>query len=209
MHVDTASAYSVLVLKPDAGWVDQAGVVSLNCAPWALPGFGAPALPSVQGLEVLGSLGADIFQSQPMVFDVSRNEVRLGSSDGGVRADIELVQGVIVVKASFDGRPVRLLLDTGSSDSLWLGAPAKPGDQEVVTTDYLGRELRLYRGSVTLDLGRGPRTVPVFHAPSFPLLESLQMQLGTPLDGLLGLSSFSALGFSKFETGSSELRIVE
>ncbi len=95
-----------------------------------------------------------------------------------------------------DSRSLRLMIDTGAQDTLWLGEEGEPGDQVVTTTDATGAEIDLYYGDVDLEMaGEDAVTVPCFRAPSFPYFEQTVAALGGNLHGLLGLSSLRGRRF--------------
>jgi hypothetical protein len=202
LHFDTAAWATMVLLSGDGGWVADAGQARLGCRERSVAGYAGTvaSLPDVDGLPVLGSAGADLLIEIPALLDVAaRGWVRAPDADAlaaiadAVSPPHEQVQGVFLVRASFDGRPVRLLLDTGAGHSLWLGEPGRPGDIEHVTTDYFGNELRVHEGTVVLELGGEARTLPILRAPDFPLLDQLVEQLGGDIQGLLGLSAIAAL----------------
>jgi hypothetical protein len=214
LHVDTASASTLVLGAGDAGWVTDAGTVTMGCRAYSVAGFFGKfqALPDVDGLPVLGSAGADRFLEVPALLDVTgRRWIRgptaedLGPVAAGVDPPFEIVQGTLLVRASFDGRPVRVLVDTGAGHLLWLGEPGKLGDLETMFYDYLGNQVRAYEGHVMLDLGGETRRLPVLRVPSFPGLEALRDSLGGDLHGLLGLSAIDAM---QVDAERGVLRIV-
>jgi hypothetical protein len=152
LHLDSAGAYTLL-LTDAPGWVDDAGVVTLACDEVHLPGYGSlGALDPVGGVDVIGYLGADRLLDRVTLLDVAGRRLRWdppdgGPVDGGVDVPFDEVQGVMMVDATFDGVPVRLLVDTGSGDSLWLGVDPEPGDQPVTTVEALGDPLTVYLGT--------------------------------------------------------------
>ena len=147
---------------------------------------------------MLGSAGVDLLRGGPSLLDVRGkawtrrpDAADLTAVDGAVSPPHVWDRGVIVVTAGLDGKPVRLVLDTGAGHSVWIGQQPRPGDVEVVTQDYLGRDLHLFQGTASLELGGVTRSLPVLRAPSFPGVEEDFAQ--RDIQGLLGLSAFDAL----------------
>jgi hypothetical protein len=108
---------------------------------------------------------------------------------GWPSAPFDAVRDLALAHVALDGQPVRLMLDTGSPDVLWLGQQPTPGDSEVDTTDAEGNPIKMYYGQATLTLGAWTGVVPVFRVPSFPYFEQTVRDLGGNIQGLLGLSA--------------------
>ncbi len=206
LHVDTASPYTVLVSEGDDGFVFDAATIEIGCQQRRVATYSGAfgALPDVDGLPVLGSAGIDLFSEAPTLLNVvdgllitNPNDNEQAAVRDAVEVQHEWAQDVVVLQASFDGAPKRLILDTGSAHSVWLGEARRDGDIEHVTEDYLGRPLTVYEGTVELGLGGHTFTLPILRAPTFPILEDWRERLGGDLDGLLGLSAIDALLIDK------------
>jgi hypothetical protein len=195
--VDTGSPTTFLQLplgSPDP--VHHAGMVTLGCDTLDLDGRPEAAEPAVMGLPAIGTFGADRLLAGPSELDLPGQ--RIVFHDPGQpfpeaatwpAAGFDTVLGLVLAHASLDGTPVRLMMDTGSQHTLWLGQQPKPGDVEVDTTDADGHVVRLYLGTATLAIGDWQGSVTVLRAPSFPYLEGTITALGGNVQGLLGLSS--------------------
>jgi hypothetical protein len=204
LHFDTAVFKTLLTSDGDAGFVTDVARIPIGCSSWSADGYFGPngKLPDVNGLPVIGSAGVDLLGAQPSLFDLrGRRWIRYPNTDdrasmkGAAVPRHEWNEGVVVIIAGFDGTPVRLVIDTGAGDSLWLGQAPRPGDLEIVTQDYLGRELRVYQSTVELEVGGIKRTLPILRAPSFPgVAEDFARR---NIQGLLGLSSIEALFVDK------------
>jgi hypothetical protein len=109
-------------------------------------------------------------------------------------------------EVAFDGKPVELLLDTGSPDSLWLGQDGKPGDMEVEGEDSAGNSFKMYLGTVVISIGDFQETVPVYRVPSFPYVQGLADSLGGRMNGLFGLSAFRH--GVVFDTAAGRVRVA-
>lgn len=214
LHVDTASPYTVLVSEDDEGFVFDAATIEIGCQQRRVATYRGPfgALPDVDGLPVLGSAGVDLFTEAPTLLNVvdgvlitNPNDDEQAAVRDAVEVQHEWAQDVVALRASFDGVQQRLILDTGSGHSVWLGEDRRDGDIEHVTEDYLGRPLTVYEGTVELGLGGQTFTLPILRAPTFPILEDWRERLGGDLGGLLGLSAIDALLIDK-QAGT--LRIV-
>jgi hypothetical protein len=198
--LDTGSALTFLRLGPDdPDYVAHAGDATVGCITLSLPGRGglAPADDEF-GLPVVGTLGADFLIGGASLLDaVNGKLVRRPLGDvppetsNWASLDYDDVLGHVIAPVELDATAVRLMLDTGSPDILWLGQQGQPGDFEVTTEDAEGTELTLYYGSVVLEMAdRAPVDVPVLRAPSFPYFEQTVAALGGNIHGLLGLSAF-------------------
>jgi hypothetical protein len=180
--------------------VYDAGTVTLGCETLSLIGRAEAAQgPAPNGLPVVGTLGVDQFLKGPTELDFGASLLTFHApgdpfdvGDGGAAAPFDLVKGMVLPHVTLDGTPVRLMFDTGSEDTLWLGAQPEPGDQEVQTTDALGNPLTLWLGTVTLGVGAYTATVPVLRAPSFPYFEMTVAALGGNIQGLFGVSSMGS-----------------
>jgi hypothetical protein len=193
--IDTGSAQTFLREELGSPAVADAGSVELGCDTFALPGFAEAALGTVDGLDVIGTFGLDRFLGGPSLFDVAG--ARLTSRGAFPEAatwpsaPFDLVQTTLLAHVTLDGHDVRLLVDTGSTHSLWLGQAGQPGDSPIDTVDSAGNPLTLYLGTGQITIGAWSETVPLVRAPSFPYLESYVSQLGGNIAGLLGVSSFA------------------
>jgi hypothetical protein len=198
--VDTGS--NTTFLQEPLGSQDplpDAGVLSIGCRTLDVIGRPEAADSPVNGLNSVGTFGTDMFLSGPtkLDFDASTISSHLSGSPFSEaatwpNAPFDLDKGLVLPHVSLDGTPVRLVLDTGSDHTLWLGQQPKAGDVEVDTTDAMGNPVKLYLGSVDLTIGSWQGTVPVLRAPSFPYLEQTVTDLGGNVAGLLGLSSLGA-----------------
>ena len=153
--------------------------------------------------------GFDLFLGAPTLLDVEAGLLSWpgghGGADLGIALDHEIVGGVALVSARFDGVDVRLVLDTGAAHSLWVGVRPSPGDVPITVEDALGQSVTVYQGSVQLALADSLGAVTLLRAPTFPIVEELQRRLGGRVDGLLGLSAFRALYVDR---GAGELRVL-
>jgi len=178
----------------------DAGTVTLGCETVTLIGRAEAAQGKApNGLPIVGTLGVDRFLNGPTQIDFTSSTLSFhahadpfDTGDSGASGPFDLAQGMVLVHASLNGTPVRLMSDTGSEHALWLGAQPEPGDEQVQTTDALGEPVTLYLGTATLTLGAYTATVPVLRAPSFPYFEKTVMDLGGNIQGLFGLSSMGS-----------------
>lgn len=172
--------------------VRDAGVFQFGCL--AVPVIGRAVAPKdpVDGVPVVGTLGTDMLLRGPSELDFTRAQVLLHAAGepfadaaGWPQTPITVISGAVLVRVELDGTPVRLIVDTGSAHTLWIGQAGRAGDTEVETTDAYGNPLRLYLGTTDLSLGGTHVTVPVLRAPSFPSFRPP----ASDVVGLLGLSS--------------------
>jgi hypothetical protein len=119
---------------------------------------------------------------------------RTEDASGSTRVPFELINNHIYLAATVDGKPVRMLVDTGgvnllttaSADRLGLASEGKlpgrgGGDEHVDVGTAHGREIRL--GSAVL-------RDPVFYVIALDPLPAME---GTDLDGLVGFEMFRRL----------------
>jgi hypothetical protein len=205
--VDTGSPTTFLqepLGSPDP--VHHAGTIGLGCTTLELDGRPVVADDPVAGVPTIGTFGVDRLLPGPTTLDIAGAAIASGEPDAAAAwptASYDVALGLVLAHVALDGRPVRLMLDTGSPATLWLGEQPQPGDVEVDTTDAVGNVVRLYAGTATLTIGATTTTIDVLRAPSFPYLEQTVADLGGNVAGLLGLS---ALGHGFVLDG--ELRVA-
>ena len=177
--------------------IPSAGVVVLGCQTRRLDSWRQRPIAGVDGLEVVGSVGADLFLGGVTELDLRKSVVRLfdelpPETRAWPSTGFEVRDGVILVSAEADGFPVRLLFDTGA-DALLLLTAGIDDRVAVVSTDAFGNELRLVWGSASLVWGgsREPMKVTAWRTRSLPAFEQQARSWGG-VHGLLGLSAFGA-----------------
>jgi hypothetical protein len=197
--LDTGSAQTFLREELGSAPEADAGVVRIGCDSRALPGFAEESLgPPFDGLDLIGTYGLDRLVSGTSLIDVEHGVLAvpatgslLAESAGWPAAPFDLDQLTLLAHVSLEGHDVRLLVDTGSDHTLWLGQQPQPGDTPEMSVDSAGNPLTLYLGSGRVTIGGWTETVPIVRAPSFPYLEQYITTLGGNIAGLLGLSSFA------------------
>lgn len=198
MLFDTGSTHTFIsVPQGSKDPVPNAGTLTVgNCSELLM---GRPyAAEESRGLPGLGYFGVDQIVAAPRaVLDLSAGSLTRffegtgPATEGWSTTKLEVVAGSLLVRMKLSGKDVRLLVDTGAPHILWLGQEMQPGDIEERTTDAVGNELSLFRGTVDAEFTPGTtETIPVLRVPSFPYLESRRKEFGGELDGLLGLSAF-------------------
>jgi hypothetical protein len=198
--IDTGS--NVTFLQQPLGTVDplpDAGVITVGCRTLDVIGRPESADTPVNGLPSIGTFGTDMFLSGPTKVDFTAATIAshlpgspFTEAAAWPNATFDLAKGLVLPHVSLDGTAVRLVLDTGSDHTLWLGQQPQPGDAEVDTTDAQGNPVQLYLGTADLTIGAWHGSVPVLRAPSFPYLEQTVADLGGNVAGLLGLSSLGS-----------------
>jgi hypothetical protein len=193
--LDTGSATTFLqepLGTPDP--VYDAGTFEFGCL--SVDVMGRPEVPDtpVNGIPSVGTFGTDMLLGGPCEFDFGGATLLLHSSGSPFanaatwpQAQFQPLSGAVVTDVSLDGNPVRLILDTGSPDTLWVGQQPQPGDVEVDTMDAYGSVVKLYLGTVDLGFGTMHATVSVLRAPSFPSFQP-------PAPDIVGLLGLSSLG---------------
>lgn len=201
LFLDTGSAVTFLYLGADGPkFVEDAGSVDTGCETLSVAGRAFARDREVEGLPVAGILGADYLLDATSALDLAGETLvrwprgaTIPGTEGFAAAPFDDVQGHLIAPVVVDGVPLRLMVDTGSPDLLWLGQEGEPGDEEVQTTDAEGNILTFYAGSALLEMGgEDALEVPVLRAPSFPYFEETVRILGGNIHGLLGLSSLGS-----------------
>jgi hypothetical protein len=141
---------------------------------------------------VLGALGADAVLSRPTELDLRVGRLRqLPSVSPEIAAwpsvAVESVKGVLLTRAEVDGKPMRLLVDTGT-DTLLLLADAPATGTTVPTHDAFGHAMQLVWGSAHLAWGPRKGRVPTWFTRSHPAFERHAQEVGGA-DGILGLAA--------------------
>ena len=174
----------------------NAGTIVLGCSSTTLVGRPEAKLPDVNGTPTIGQFGTDRVLAQPTEIDLAGGAlsfhmpgVKFDEAMAWPTASFEVVQGLILPQVTLGGSPVRLMLDTGAPDTLWLGQQPQPGDVEADVEDAAGNIVPTYRGTSTLAIGSWNGIVPVTRVPSWPYFEQTVRDLGGDVVGLLGLSS--------------------
>ena len=171
----------------------DAGTIVLGCAPATLVGRPEAKLPDVNGTPTIGQLGTDRVLAQPTEIDLAGGAMSLGGTFDDAATwpttSFDVVQGLILPHVTLGGQPMRLMLDTGAPDTLWLGQQPQPGDVEADLEDAEGNLVTAYRGTATLAIGSWQGDVAVTRVPSWPYFEQTVHDLGGDVGGLLGLSS--------------------
>lgn len=198
LFLDTGSALTFLYLGADGpAFVERAGSIDTGCETVEVAGRAFASDGDVEGLPVVGILGADYLLGGTSALDLAGETLArwprgatVPGTEGFAAAPFDDVQGHIIAPVVVEGEPVRLMVDTGSPHLLWLGQQGEPGDEEVQTTDAEGNLLTFYLGTALLEMGgEEPVEVPVLRAPSFPYFEETVRALGGDIHGLLGLSA--------------------
>ncbi|HWU74323.1 MAG TPA: retropepsin-like aspartic protease [Sphingomonas sp.] len=102
--------------------VDTVRVPSLTLGKLSMPGLDAPALARAN-LGAPGMLGIDALQGHKVIIDFNRKRMNLVPAKRHAEGEIVLRTGtktgqLIVTNALFEGRPISVVIDTGSSLSV-------------------------------------------------------------------------------------------
>lgn len=149
---------------------------------------------SYRSEPVLGFLGNDVLPANNWEIDLPRGLMtardELAPFVSWDRVALDNQYDFIFAHASIDGAALRLGLDTGTSEVLWLGVPGEPGDTLAMTQDELGNPVTLSVGTGALRLGDEPeRVVPVWRTESVPAIQQSNAELGGEIDGIRGLGA--------------------
>ena len=115
-------------------------------------------------------------------------------------------RGLVAGDITLDGKPVKLMLDTGSPRILIISSTARPNETVEETFDGNGNPVTLYVSTTRVKFGGGPEfEVGLDRAEAFPLLEETVKHLGGDVAGLLGLN---ALGHERIIIAKDKLAFV-
>ena len=141
-------------------------------------------------------MGCDVLTAQPTELDLKQGAIRFyapGERPPWVSSAQKVLYedrlGELAVSVKVDGKPYKLLVDTGADHSLLLGAPKAPGDAYAPGQDATGEVIDMWQGSGMLEVGNEIAARPLLKAPSWPYFKGTLDALGGGLSGLLGLSS--------------------
>lgn len=165
------------------------------------------------GAPQSGVLGSDLM-AHGSVLDLDLRRGTLGwyqpapkAPPGSVVLPIEWRNGWLVASGIVvDGRSVKLVVDTGSTNIIWLDGTPRAGEVREETVDGTANKVVLFHGEGRVKLGDGETLpLPVDRTDDFATLKSLAMSLGGDVDGLLGMT---ALGRDRVILGRDALVIV-
>lgn len=177
---------------------------------------------SYSGLPVIGILGNDVLfgDAQRWVepagpagaweLDIAGGRIvhhrTLPSTTNWYAIPYENVYDFMFTDVTIDGSTVRLAIDTGASNTLWIGQEGRTGDTPIDTQDGYGNPITLWEGLSVVQVGNAPAVeVPVYRTPTFPSLEDGNEAMGVDAVGLLGLSVLGARVL--FDAGNDQVWI--
>lgn len=151
--------------------------------------------PGIAGLPMAGTLGADEILRQPTELDLDHGCYTTFAAVPEYAARwpsiaVEVTLGMLVSTIQVDGRPVKVLVDTGVDETIVITDEERPGPRFEVQ-DVYGLPVVLVRGQATLrwqslELGE----VAIDRTKSFPTFDRLG--LGPTVRGMLGINSIGA-----------------
>jgi hypothetical protein len=195
MLVDTGTARSYVFSDDKTeGWQPPSNHLAIGCHSFSPLRRSRGARAPESGAEV-GVFGADGWISGGEVqVDLRHGVLSFGPETDAAPAatslPLEVVQGIATTSLVVDGKPRRLMFDTGTADLLLLDPP-RDGAALHQVHDALGSTIEYAKSTavVTWPMGQ-TRTVPVWLTAHHPAFEKHRAELGVPLEGLLGLSAF-------------------
>ncbi len=210
--VDTGSMRSFVTYESDEAshWAKTV----IGCESTSLPII-ARLRPGTtpDGQPQSGVIGSDLL-AHGSVLDLDLLRGTLGwyqpappSPAGSVTAPIEWRNGWLIASVVLDGKPAKLVVDTGSTNVIWLDANPRPGEVREETVDGTANKVVLYHGDGKIAFGANGAAfpVPVDRTDDFATLQSLVMSLGGDVQGLLGMT---AMGRERVILGREQLVIV-
>jgi predicted aspartyl protease len=185
----------------------------IACRSTVIPVFDRGSLGTTpEGEPQIGRLGVDLLRRGAYDLDLRAGtfmwtDTSPAKPERAVVLALEPRSGFLVASGvRVDGRDLKLLVDTGAHNILVMSKTPRPGERATIATDGTGKEFTLYaaHGDVAL-AGGATRRLPVDRAASFPTLEALIADLGSDIEGLLGLS---ALGDERIVISHDALTVV-
>lgn len=210
--VDTGSLKSFVTRSGDG--TDTSASTTIFCRPTTLPII-ARLRPGTTpaGLPQAGVLGSDLVE-HGSVLDLDLVNGRLEWYEPApalparaMMLPIEYRNGWLVASGiKLQGRDVKLIVDTGASNVIYVGKTPRLKEVREDTVDGTASPITLFHADGDIDLGDGvTRHVPVDRTDAFPTLEGLIESLGGDIAGLLGLTS---LGRERIIIGKTSMMLV-
>ena len=212
--VDTGSLKSFVTRSGDG--TDATADTTIFCHPMTLPII-ARLRPGTtpEGLPQAGVLGSDLV-AHGSALDLDLVNGRLSWYDvapatplpaHAVLVPIEARNGWLIASGiELDGRMVKLIVDTGSTNVVVVSRTPRLKEVREDTVDGTASAITLFHAGGEIDLGDGvARHVPVDRTDAFPTLEGLIQSLGGDVAGLLGITS---LGRERIVLGEHTMMLV-
>ena len=163
---------------------------SIQIAPDGL-GLTAPELSEHLGYMVSGLLGVDVLNRYDLLFDLPQGQVTFSQNaqnSEGHDLDVKFCCGAPVVEAKLGDKPLRLVVDTGSTYTYLQQMPEDVGVSEGVVHDFHPSYGKFHSDTRRLDLHIGGRA---YSTRCGALPTELGMTLGIlKADGTLGNEIF-------------------
>jgi len=144
------------------------------------------------GMTLAGIVGMDVLGKSDFRLDYDKKLLTFGATpEQGIPVSFDALRGIAVASVKVDGKPKRLLVDTGSDRIALLGVDFKG-------TEGLGLHRTSQQGS---NLAHKSVPVQVFYAPDIVLgdqhfnVQKAYFISGSPEPGFDGLLGVRALGF--------------
>lgn len=181
--------------------IKSAGHLLLGCTSLVVDSWRRRRVPGIDGHPyAVGTLGTDAILATATELDLEAGRW-IRYDDGAIPPDaeawplvpLEIVRGIPLARVVVDERPLRLMVATGTSDTLLLDERVAGAPNASVTTDAFGNRVELVRDVAVLRWpGMQPERVPVWRTRSHPAFERHVVELGGGIDGILGLSAFGS-----------------
>ncbi|MBS2013071.1 MAG: hypothetical protein JST00_09300 [Deltaproteobacteria bacterium] len=210
--VDTGSSRSFVTYSAaeETDWAKT----KIGCASTSLPIIARLRPGSTpNGDAQAGVLGSDLL-AHGSVLDLDLKRETLGwyspapkIPENAVVLPIEWRNGWLIASGIvLDGKPVKLVVDTGSTNIIWLDGTPRPNEVREDTVDGTANPVVLYHGAGLVSFAGGdPLAVPVDRTDEFATLKGLVMSLGGDVHGLLGMT---ALGRDRVILSRDRLAVV-
>jgi hypothetical protein len=177
--------------------IKAAGSLRLGCTSLVVDSWRRRLVAGIENHRfAIGTLGTDTILAGATELDLE-DGLWIRYHEGAIPREIEawpsvpfeIVNGIPLTVVVVDERPVRLMVDTGTSYVLLLDDRVTDPTHTSITTDTFGNRVELVHGTAMLSWpGMAPERVPVQRTRSHPAFERHVRELGGGIDGILGLS---------------------
>lgn len=195
LALDTGSPLTFVFGGPDdPEYVEDGGWLALGCEAHTVPAIRFDTIDGedFEGLPILGILGLDFFGAVGEIDypggTLARHPTAPADLAALPSAPLVLVEDRLLVDVVLDGAALRLMLDAGAHDTLWLGVEGDADDEVGYVEMADGTLWEVWFGTGQLALGAdAPREVPVIRGLANDYIGPELEELGA--HGLLGLTS--------------------
>jgi hypothetical protein len=193
--LDTGSASSFLYDALDARDRRDAEAVRVGCHEISLRHRRNRGQRPHGGVDVVGTIGTDLLRNGVFELDLRHGALamlarkELPNDVSWNRVTLEIVRGIALARVTVDGRPRRMMIDTGTAHLLMLD-PSAVEEGAASTTDSAGRTILLVPAKDTIGFEGMPEVeARSWHTRRHPSFQKHIASLGGDIEGIVGLST--------------------